>query len=55
MSLQLFQHEIPISHASVITSGPVTCRRYLPLIGHSLFTGLVKDAELYDITLTYAR
>lgn len=54
MSLQLLQHEILCSHASVIRSGPVTCSWYLSLIGHSLFTGIVKDADLYNITLTHA-
>lgn len=55
MSLQLFQHKILSSHASVIPSGPVTWSWYLSLIGHSLFTGIVKDADLCNVTLTYAR
>lgn len=50
MSLQLFQHEILSSHASVIRPGPVTCTWYLSLIGHSLFTGIVTDAVLHGIT-----
>lgn len=52
---QFFQHDILSSHASVILSDPVTCTWYLSVIGHSLFTVIIKDADLCDIISALAK